>query len=545
MESGHSNSTLQPASRAQRERRTLLATIATMKSVARSFLWMCFIAIVAANCVPLLAVAQVVASTTGSGILRHAAELEQRGQFAQAEEIYLAQQKHFPESSEILFHLGTLRMHQNDWPKAIEYLDKCRKLQPRNADVLFYLAQAYYLNHELVQAQESIRGATQLAPKDAAVLQKAGEYLCEGNDCGPGLDDLVKARKLDPALENIDMDLGMAYYKLFKQEEALPVLEAVFRKDPNNLVAALILGEIAAYQGKWEKARGLYEYVLMRKPRNASALKDLGTALVALGKDEEALSPLHEALVVDPSLSDVHFQLGRALRNLGHSEESLYEMELYRSIRDRAHVAQALVSPDMASQNEHWRECQEVLRVKGESAAIAYVNSIAAETHTELNPYYMVGMLYSAQQRNEDAIRVLNKAAQVSPNDADVVAFLGRVYLREHNYEQSKLDLSRALEMSPSNQIALVGMGELQYEGGQWTEAARYFDESRTQEVSALLLMCDAYVRAGNRIKAREAAELVRAFSHGDPRPLEELNSSECIEGAAEPLTAAHPTTRE
>ena len=99
------------------------------------------------------------------------------------------------------------------------------------------------------------------------------------------MDDLLKARKLDPALENIDMDLGMAYYKLFKHQEAQPILEAVFRKDPNNLIAALILGEIAAYQGNWEKARGLDEYVLMRKPRNASALKDLGTALVALGKD--------------------------------------------------------------------------------------------------------------------------------------------------------------------------------------------------------------------------------------------------------------------
>jgi len=188
------------------------------------------------------------------------------------------------------------------------------------------------------------------------------------------LDDLLKARKLDPALENIDMDLGMAYYKLFKQQDAEPILETVFRKDPNNLVAALILGEIAAFQGNWEKARGLYEYVLRRKPRNASALKDLGTLLlVALGKYEEALSPLHEALDIDPSLSDVHFQLGRALRNMGRSEESLHEMELYQSIRDRAHIAQTLVSPDKASQNEHWRECERVLKEKGESAAIAYV----------------------------------------------------------------------------------------------------------------------------------------------------------------------------
>ena len=510
-------------------------------SVLRSYLGICLIASVAAYCVPLLADVQVSAATAGNGALRRAAELDERGQFAEAEQIYLAQERHFPKNEEILFHLGTLRMRQKDWPKAIEYLEKCKTQQPRNVDVLFYLAQAHYLNGQLIQAQETILSAARLAPKEAAVLQKAGEYLCEGNDCGPGLDDLLKARKLDPALENIDMDLGMAYYKLFKHQEAQPILEAVFRKDPNNLVAALILGEIAAYQGNWEKARGLYEYVLMRKPRNASALKDLGTALVALGKDQEALPPLHQALDIDPSLSDVHFQLGRALRNLGRSEESLHEMELYQSIRDRSHIAQTLVSADKASQNEHWRECEKVLREKGESAAIAYVNSFAAETHTQLNAYYMVGMLYSAQQRDEDAIRVLNKAAQVTPNNADIVAFLGRVYLREHHYEQSEVDLKRALEMSPTNQIALVGMGELQYVRGQWTEAAHYFDESRTQEVSALLLMCNAYVRAGNRDKAREAAELVRAFAHGDTKSIEELNSTGCTDGAVEPQPPPTP----
>ena len=81
------------------------------------------------------------------------------------------------------------------------------------------------------------------------MLQKAGEYLCEGNDFGPGLDDLVKARKLDPALENIEMDLGMAY-KLFKQEEAHNQFsKPSFEKIPNNLVSAVNnWGKL----GKWD-----------------------------------------------------------------------------------------------------------------------------------------------------------------------------------------------------------------------------------------------------------------------------------------------------
>lgn len=502
-------------------------------SLVRSCLCICFVATVGANWVLLQADAQV-----GNGSLRRAAELEDRGQFAQAEQIYIAQEKVSPRSGEILFHLGTLRMRQNDWPKAIEYLEKCAMLEPRNADVFFYLAQAYYLNRNIIQAQRTILSAAKLAPNEAAVLQKAGEYLCDGGDCGTGLDDLRKARRLDPTLENIDLDLGMAYYKLAKHEEARSLLESVLQKNPNNMAAASLLGKLAAYEGNWDKARGLDEYVLSRDPRNVTALKDLGTALVAQGNDEAALSPLHEALELDPSLSDAHFQLGRALRDLGRSEESHREMELYQSIRDRAHSVQTLVNSEKASEDDHWRTCERLLKENGEAAAIAYINSLATETQTKLNALYMLGMIYSAQGRNKDALRVLNKAAQTSPDDADAVAFLGRVYLREHDYQESEAHLKRALEMSPQNQIALVGMGELAYAKGQWQEAAQYLDESRTQEVSALLLMCNAYMRDGNRDKAQEAAELVRAFDHGDKQPLQDLKSSGCSGDAAEPKGA-------
>jgi tetratricopeptide (TPR) repeat protein len=509
-------------------------------SFVRSCLGICLIAIVAANGVPLLADAQAAVTPVRSSSLRRAAELEERGQFAQAEQIYLAQERLAPMNAEILFHLGTLRMRQNDWPKAIEYLGKCRRLEPRNADVLFYLAQAYYLNRELAPAQQTISIAARLAPGNAPVLQKAGEYLCDGGDCGPGLNDLLHARKLDPTLENIDLDLGMAYFKLANHKEAQPILEAVLRKDPSNLVAVLILGKIAAYQGNWDKARGLDEYVVAREPRNADALKDLGTALVALGKDEEALAPLHQALDIRPDMSEAHFQLGKALRSLGRADDARYEMDLYQSIRDRDHSGQTLVSPEKAFQSEHWKECERLLNEAGETAAIAYVDSVSAETQSQWNAFYMVGMVYAALHRNDDAIRLLNKAVQVAPNDADAVAFLGRVYIRVNNSEQGEEDLKRALELSPSNQIALVGMGELQYMKSQWTEAARYFDLSHTQEVSALISMCNAYARAGNQDKAREAAELVRAFAHGDPERIEKLKASACAGDAAEPQEPAH-----
>jgi Tfp pilus assembly protein PilF len=113
--------------------------------------------------------------------------------------------------------------------------------------------------------------------------------------------------------------------------------------------------------------------------------------------------------------------------------------------------------------------------------------------------------------------------------------------LSEHNYEQSEAALKRALGIRPQDQLALVSMGELQYAEGQWAEAARYFDESRARDVSSLLLMCDAYMRAGNREKAHQAAELVRAFAHGDAKALAEVNSIMGNSDAVAPNVPAHP----
>jgi tetratricopeptide (TPR) repeat protein len=485
--------------------------------------------------------AQAVASVPLKSTLQRAEELEDSGQFAQAEQIYLVQEKQFPKNAKILFHLGALHMRQLDWPKAVAHLERCRSLQPRNVDALFYLAQAHYFNGELGSAQRTLLVAARLAPNDGTVLQKLGEYLCEGDEYAQGLDYLLKARKLDPKLENLDVDLGMAFHKLTKIQEAQPFLELAFRKDPNNLVAVRLLGEIAAYQGDWDKARNLYEYVLSRESRNAAALVGLGTTLVALGKEDEALSPLRESPEIDPGMTDAYFQLGKALRKLGRSEEALHEMELFQSIRDRDHIMSTFVSASRALQGEYWKTCEKLLKENKESEAIDYMNSVAADAHVKVNVLYLVGTLYYVLQRNEDAIRMLNQAGQMSPNDADIVAFLGRVYLSESDYPQSEFTLNRALEIRPQDQLALVSMGELRYANAQWTEAARYFDESRAKDVPTLLLMCDAYKRAGNLQRAHESAELVRVFAHGDAKALTEVNSIMGGDGAVEPILPAHP----
>src|SRR5258706_14662835 len=133
-------------------------------------------------------------------VLSRGAALEERGDLAQAESVYLEGLRAFPRSGEIAVRVGTLNLSLRHWPQAIEYLQKGHALRPRDVDALYYLAQAYYLDGQIGPARKAILDAATLAPARADIAQKQGEYLCEDNACAEGLRLLLKARGLDPTL---------------------------------------------------------------------------------------------------------------------------------------------------------------------------------------------------------------------------------------------------------------------------------------------------------------------------------------------------------
>lgn len=457
--------------------------------------------------------------------LERGSALEARGEFAQAKAVYLSGLGQFPKSGELNFRVGTIYLRAADWSHAIQYLQQARRLLPRHVETLYYLAQAYYLDGQQRIALDTIGRAARLAPDRPEVAQKYGQYLCEANRCTEGLRYLLKARRLDPALEKIDFDLGMAYHKQQALPETQRHLEAAFKRDPGNLIAAQILADVLGREAQWERAKDLYQRVVAGDPRNAWALYGLGRAWIGLGQHEAAIGPLRDAIAANPKIAEPHFQLGQALRQLGRGEESQREFALFKALRARVQGASpALKAERTPFENRNWDECLRLLTAQREADALAYLNSLKAAP-APVKPHYLIGALYYNLNRFSDAVRMFTQAAAVSPNDSDVLASLGRAYVAEGQHEQAEQALARARALNPQGEIALLGMGELEYAKGNWEQAIRFFEQSKTAQVPALLKLCRAYLGTGNRAKALEIAELVRVFGNGDPVSLRALDA--------------------
>lgn len=406
---------------------------------------------------------------------------------------------------------GLEHLKQHNWQGAIASFRSSLKTHPDRADALFYLSQAYYLNGQVAEALTTIAAAVRLEPQNAAVEQKYGEYLSQERQFSKGLDALLKARRLDANLEHIDFDVGMAYYRESELSEAIRNLEIAVSREPANADAAFFLAECYSIKYEWPQAEKMYRRALADGRRDGVTYHGLGVALLHQGDPKGALSLLHEALRIDPSLVDTHYVMARALRALGRNPEAEHEMEIFKAIHAVADAPAALARVTDPDQAAFWAACQRLVEQNKEPEALDLLRSADRS-----RPQYLLGTLYYGLGRFQDAHRVLDAALARDPQDADVLAWLGRTELAEGKLADAESAFRRVLEMDPENQLGLAGMGAIRHAQQRWAESASWIERSRTRDPAVLLDLCDDYLKLNRRKDAELVAELVRSFGAGD-----------------------------
>lgn len=430
-----------------------------------------------------------------------------------------------PPDQGLSFRLGTQALQKGDWSAAIQQLERSRGSAPRNPEVLFYLAQAYYQNGESAKALSAISQAARLAPASAPIAQKHGQYLCDAEvHCPAGLAELLRARKLDATLEDLDFDIGLAQFRMGRIDAARNSFESELRRNPHHADAAFYLGEVFSRIGEpsagnveYERAKSCYQRAIRDGGERGIYYYGLGRSMVALGEFEAAIPILTKALQLDAGEIEAHFQLAKALRSLGRETEGLQELEIFKAARDRLNVPSPLVPVKGAQEGRVWEELRSLAESGDEQAFLVRVRQLEGRG----NLWLRVGAVYCVMSRPQQALRALERARQEEPASAEVRAWLGRVRLFEQNASAAESEFQNALRLDERNQTALAGLGELRYRQHRWSEAARYLEDSQSKQPEVLVALCDAYFQLGDKGNARIVAELVRIFAR-DSQPAQD-----------------------
>ncbi len=457
-----------------------------------------------------------------ASVLQQGARLVDQGQLSAAQELYEKALTSFPDDPDLRFELGMVYFRQQNWAKAAENYRASLAAAPGKIKPLYYLAEAYFMQSDLDRARETIAEAARIAPNDAQVCQKYGEYLTATIETRKeGLAWLQKAGGLNPDLARIDFQIGKTEFDLTDYRSATSSLETALKKDSSDGQAAFYLAESWASLGDWEKAQGDYNYALAHGHADGPTYYGVGRALVELGKPDAALAPLQRAIVVQPSLSKAHFQLGKAYRELGRSKEAQYETRLFSAMTGRIDTSSELKGPE---EEEAWKRVKPLLETNQEQEALELLAKLpAADVLDHGEPHYLLGTMYYSLGRKDDAKRMLNIARTKAPKSSRIVAYLGMVELSGGEAAAAEESFQSALSLDSMEVLALIGMGGIRYQQQRWADAAGYLEKSRTADLGALYMLCDAYFRVGRTEDALLTAEVIRALGAGQQPLLDEL----------------------
>ena len=231
-------------------------------------------------------------------------------------------------------------------------------------------------------------------------------------------------------------------------EQALPYLEEMLRRTPDNSKAMLAIGRVHLQAKRLPQARQALERALALEPREAEGWNELGGVETEAGNFSEALRCYQRALELAPDLPYALVNAAQTHEKLGHTGEA---EQLYRhalSADPRSGDAANGLGLLLAQQGK-----------TGEARKLFELAiSIRRDDSSAINN---LGVLYLNMGQPNDAIAAFQYGIQAAPDDDLLYLNLARVWVQKGERDKAR-DIMRALLVrKPDSRIASKGLEQL------------------------------------------------------------------------------------
>jgi tetratricopeptide (TPR) repeat protein len=261
--------------------------------------------------------------------------------------------------------------------------------------------------------------ASQSSEQEVELPFRAGQAALRQGDFARATEEFNKVLTLDPNLLEAEVNLGLAYQGLLQYDLAVRYLEKAVRERPNLLGLNVVVGMDYLKLGSPDKASPFLQHALKLDPSNRDAHEAM--ALYHLSQDNlrGAAEQFRQIAALDSDKAEAWFKLG-------HEYLDLAARLAYRGAR-------------------LYRE--------------------SAWGHRFL------GDILSERNRWEDAAQEYRKALGVEPRQSGLHTLLGESDLHAGKLEESETEFRLDLQVDSRNELAWLGLANLQLAKGQASEA--------------------------------------------------------------------------
>ncbi|MCA0899252.1 tetratricopeptide repeat protein [Microbulbifer agarilyticus] len=377
-----------------------------------------------------------------------------------------------PRNSEVSLAYAMLLRANKRAQEALKITRQVQERDPSNLDAPLLESHALIDMGRENEARRLLENLVELYPRESRLrLQYARLLIQQDLDLAQQqFAELVKQRPNDG---NLILSLALIHYETKQFDKATPLLNKLLKQEDHESIAHFYLGGIAEQTDNPQQA--VIHYRLVRPGSDYVQAITRGTSLLGkLGETEE-----------------VHEWFSELRQRHPKQQEQFY-----------------LMQTDLLTKNGYLEEAQTLLadaiKVNEDSKRLIYAHAMASEqlgdiknferglrkllSHDPDNANLLNTLGYkllSYDDRVEEAMLLISKAIELSPDDPAIIDSMGWAHYRLGNYAEAVTYLRKALSLLQDHEIvahlgeALWALGERQQAMQVWEQGLQQNPESK------------------------------------------------------------------
>ena len=235
----------------------------------------------------------------------------------------------------------------------------------------------------------------------------------------------------DSDIPTVYYGLGLAYTGLERFEDAVTAYERSIAYQPDWAYSHAALASAYANMHRYTEALDAYKVAVGLDPNDEMIHHQLGNVYSKRGEHAAAIRHQQQAIAIAPEFAEAHYQLGL-----------LYAQE--KRWTDAITSYQTAYAHDAALVEVLYNLAQAYLRV-GDTSAARQQMALFEKRKAVITPFHQ---LRGALQRTQD------------PTErSQILANIGRLYLKDGHYEKAVWEYQKALGIDPQLASAYTGLG--------------------------------------------------------------------------------------
>jgi tetratricopeptide (TPR) repeat protein len=377
-------------------------------------------------------------------------------EFSQARVVAKQLTELIPADPELWYFFGHIMTKLGEPKVAEEYLARSLELGGDKSLISAQMSFSCMLRGNLEEAIIWCRRALDLNPADAFLHQELANLYTRYGQPGKAVDVLEVLLKM-PSLNKAELcatreGLGRLHLTMQQLDDALENFQKALELDDSNPAIWTNIGHCLSRKGNVKKALTAFQLAVDLLP-DPLHLYNLGDAYISVDNPQKAIPPLIEAVRRNPDHALAHYDLSLAYFMMGRYTEGAEEARA--ALRTDPEMERVQINLGISATSNLGICLMNLGKYEDALGWFERNRKLLSST------YFNIGLTLYKMKRDKEALKNIQRALDIKPNNPEYLNLLGKLYTNLGNFKAAEKALRRSLELNPEYADSYYDLGNL------------------------------------------------------------------------------------